>query len=75
MEISAAAQPIYEFMYCHAMATCALSEAFGMTRDNRLREPVERAIRLYRRRSRSGAAAAGDTSPAIPATPANSAGN
>jgi hypothetical protein len=36
---------IYEFMYCHAMATCALSEAFGMTRENRLREPVERAIR------------------------------
>ncbi|MCC6123837.1 MAG: squalene--hopene cyclase [Pirellulales bacterium] len=35
----------YEFMYCHAMAACALSEAFGMTGDQRLREPVERAIR------------------------------
>jgi hypothetical protein len=35
----------YEFMYCHAMAACALSEAFGMTREPRLREPVERAIR------------------------------
>jgi hypothetical protein len=36
---------VYEFMYCHAMATCALSEAFGMTRENRLRDPVGRAIR------------------------------
>jgi hypothetical protein len=35
---------IYEFMYCHAMGTCALSEAFGMTRDNRLRDSVARAI-------------------------------
>jgi len=34
----------FEFMYCHAMAACALSEAYGMTRDNRLRRPVERAI-------------------------------
>jgi hypothetical protein len=36
---------VYEHMYCHAMATCALSEAFGMTHESRLREPVERAIR------------------------------
>jgi hypothetical protein len=35
----------FEFMYCHAMATCALSEAYGLTRDQRLREPVRRAIR------------------------------
>jgi hypothetical protein len=35
---------MFEFMYCHAMATCALSEAYGMTRDDRLRESVERAI-------------------------------
>ncbi len=35
---------MFEFMYCHAMATCALSEAYGMTRDQRLREPLERAI-------------------------------
>jgi hypothetical protein len=35
---------MYEFMYCHAMATCALSEAYGMTRDKRLRRPVELAI-------------------------------
>jgi len=34
----------FEFMYCHAMAACALSEAYGMTRDERLREPVRRAI-------------------------------
>lgn len=34
----------FEFMYCHAIATCALSEAYGMTRDRRLYEPVQRAI-------------------------------
>ncbi|MBN1394147.1 MAG: hypothetical protein JW959_03920 [Pirellulales bacterium] len=34
----------FEFMYCHAMAACALSEAYGMTRDVRLREPVRRAL-------------------------------
>jgi hypothetical protein len=31
-------------MYCHAMAACALSEAYGMTGDERLRRPVSRAI-------------------------------
>ena len=35
---------MFEFMYCHAMATCALSEAYGMTRDQRLHGPLERAI-------------------------------
>jgi hypothetical protein len=35
---------VYEFMYCHAMATCALSEAYGMTHEAKLRESVERAI-------------------------------
>lgn len=34
----------YEFMYCHAMATCALSEAYGMTHDKHLRDPLVRAI-------------------------------
>jgi len=34
----------YEFMYCHAMAAFALSEALGMTGDARLREPVRRAV-------------------------------
>jgi hypothetical protein len=34
----------YEFMYCHAMAACALSEAYGMTRDKQLRESLVRAI-------------------------------
>ncbi len=34
----------FEFMYSHAMAACALSEAYGMTRDTRLREPVRRAV-------------------------------
>ncbi|MEE8452424.1 MAG: hypothetical protein V3R99_10935 [Thermoguttaceae bacterium] len=31
-------------MYCHGMAALALSEAYGMTGDQRLREPVRRAI-------------------------------
>lgn len=34
----------FEFMYSHAMAACALSEAYGMTRDSRLREPMSRAV-------------------------------
>lgn len=34
----------YERMYCHAMATCALSEAFAMTSDERLQPAVRRAI-------------------------------
>ena len=34
----------FEFMYCHAMAACALSEAYGMTHDTRLEKPVRRAI-------------------------------
>jgi len=35
---------LYEFMYCHGMATLALSELAGMTGDERLRQPVARAI-------------------------------
>ena len=31
-------------MYCHAMATFALSEAYGMTGDKRLEPPLRRAI-------------------------------
>ncbi len=34
----------YERMYCHAMATCAISEAYAMTRDERLGPAVRRAI-------------------------------
>ena len=34
----------FERMYCHAMATCALSEAFAMTADERMAPPVRRAI-------------------------------
>jgi hypothetical protein len=34
----------YAYMYCHGMATFALSEACGMTQDSRLKEPVRRAI-------------------------------
>ena len=64
----------FEFMYCHAMAACALSEAYGMTRDSRLREPVP-APSAIRCGHKTLSAAAGDISPATPATPANSAGN
>ena len=35
---------MYEKMYCHAMATCALSEAFAMSGDDRLQPAVRRAI-------------------------------
>ncbi len=31
-------------MYCHAMATLAVTEALGMTGDDRLREPARRAL-------------------------------
>ncbi len=34
----------YARMYCHSMATFALSEAYGMTGDDRLRSAVQRAI-------------------------------
>ena len=35
---------VYSFMYCHAMATFALSEAYGMTADRSLHKPVSRAV-------------------------------
>ncbi len=34
----------YAFMYCHAMAAIALSEAYGMTGDRRLEGAVRRAV-------------------------------
>ncbi|TWU06803.1 hypothetical protein CA54_52020 [Symmachiella macrocystis] len=34
----------YAKMYCHGMATIALGEAYGMTQDPTLREPLEKAI-------------------------------
>ena len=44
-------------MYCHAMATLALCEAFALTGDDRLRSPVERAVAfLVRGRARDGMA-------------------
>lgn len=35
---------INERMYCHAMATLAIGEAFGLSADKRLQEPLRRAI-------------------------------
>ena len=35
----------YAKMYCHGMATIALGEAYGMTKDRRLKEPLARAIK------------------------------
>jgi hypothetical protein len=57
-------------MYCHAMATLAMCEALALTGDERLRDPVERAVAfLVRGRARDGmawryvpSAPAGDTS-------------
>ncbi len=44
-------------MYCHAMATLALCEAYALTGDERLREPVARAITfLIGARARDGMA-------------------
>lgn len=34
----------FAMMYCHGMAALALSEAYAMTRDDRLLDPVRRAI-------------------------------
>lgn len=34
----------YGQMYCHGMATIALGEAYGMTQDSKLREPLARAV-------------------------------
>ncbi len=34
----------YALMYCHGMATLALSEAYALTRDVRLAEPVRKAV-------------------------------
>ncbi len=65
---------IYEFMYCHAMATCALSEVFGMTHEERLREPVQARFATPSPR-RILKAAGGGIGPAIPAIPANLAGS
>lgn len=36
----------YARMYCHGMATIALGEAYGMTQDESLREPLARAIQF-----------------------------
>ncbi len=57
-------------MYCHAMATIALCEAYALTGEERLRKPVERAVDfLVRSRAKDGlvwryapGAASGDTS-------------
>ena len=35
---------LFEFMYCHGMATLALSELLGMTGDAKLRQPLARAV-------------------------------
>jgi hypothetical protein len=35
---------LYAHMYCHGMATLALSEAYALTRDERLERPLRRAV-------------------------------
>jgi hypothetical protein len=34
----------FAFMYCHGMATCALSEAYGMSGDEQLAAPLRKAL-------------------------------
>jgi len=41
--LGGSAEP-FAFMYCHGMATLALSEALAMTGDEKLREPVRQAV-------------------------------
>ena len=61
-------------MYCHAMATLALCEAYALTGDERLRDPVERAV-AFLIGARAGTAWPGGTRPAPRwATRASSAG-
>jgi hypothetical protein len=36
----------FAFMYCHGMATLALGEAYGMTGDSRLIDPLQRAVQF-----------------------------
>jgi hypothetical protein len=44
-------------MYCHAMATLAMCEAYALSLDDRLRDPAERAVSfLVRGRARDGQA-------------------
>jgi hypothetical protein len=44
-------------MYCHAMATLALCEAYALSLDEKLRDPAERAVAfLVRARARDGMA-------------------
>ena len=50
----------YARMYCHAIATLALSEAYGMTHDERLRVPLQRAV-AYSTSAQDPIRAAGDT--------------
>ena len=63
----------YAFMYCHGMATLALSEAYAMTGDKRLEAPLKSAINYtiaaqipltggWRYKARESAAELGDTS-------------
>ena len=44
---------LYARMYCHGMASLALSEALALTGDVRIRPYVERAVRVHRQRPAS----------------------
>lgn len=46
----------YAHMYCHGMATIALGEAYGMTKDQKLRAPLARAVQytIYTQNQRDG---------------------
>ena len=54
-------------MYCHGMATLALSEAYALTGDDRLLPGLKKALR-YTINAQHSPAAAGAISPTTPAT-------
>ena len=66
---------LFAHMYCHSMATFAVSEAYALTGDERLDADRPRGGRLLARRAASRPTAAGGTAPATRATPASSAGS
>ena len=65
--------PVISYLYSHAIATMALCEAYGLSRDPKLKGPAKQAIAFIVRR-KTPRPAAGATPRASAATPRSSAG-